>query len=207
MDEVQKALEDFRNQRDWGRSVRPDSAVNLSKSVAIEAAKLLEHFQWSEADYDIEGVGHEMADIYVYLILLANHLELDLNRLALEKITINEDRFPPRNGQKTNFEPYLDADKLTTKEVLDLLVGFRQKRDWGPKDSPANFAKSILIEAAELLEHFQWSADGYDLNEVKYEIADVYLYLLGLTNHLGFDLDQLALDKLAINEGRFPAPE
>ena len=205
MDKVQKALKDFRDKRGWGKSIRPDSPANLAKSVAIEAAELLENFQWSDDDYELDKVGAEMADIYTYLILLTNHCNLDLNRLAVEKITINDHRYPALDGQKMDFEPYLEPDdRLTTEMVLKLLVEFRQKRGWEKTSTPANFAKSILIEAAELLECFQWSNDNYNLDEVQYEIADVYIYLLGLTAQLGLDINQLALDKMAVNEQRFP---
>lgn len=94
MDEVQNVLDDFRNQRDWERSVRPDSAVNLSKSILIEATELLEHFQWSMRVYDLDEVKYEIADIYIYLLGLANHLGFELDQLALDKLGINEDRFP-----------------------------------------------------------------------------------------------------------------
>ena len=207
MDEVRKALKDFRDKRGWGKSIRPDSPDNLAKSIAIGTAELLENFQWSEDDYELDKVGAEMADIYTYLILLADHLGLDLNRLAVEKIAINDDRYPAVDGQKMNFEPHLRPDsQLTTESVLKLLVEFRKKRDWEKTSTPGNFAKSILIEAAELLEHFRWSNDSFDLDEAKYEIADVYIYILGLTAHLGLDLNQLALEKIAINEQRFPTP-
>ena len=208
LDEVRKALKDFRDKRGWGGSIRPASPDNFAKSIAIEAAELLEIFQWSEDDYKLDRVGAEMADIYIYLILLADCLGLDLNRLAVEKIAINDDRYPARDGQKMNFEPHLRPDcQLTIESVLKLLVEFRKKRDWEKTSTPANFAKSILIEAAELLEHFQWSNDGFDLDEVKYEIADVYSYILGLTAHLGLDLNQLALEKIAANQQLFPAPD
>lgn len=206
MDQLQKALDDFRRRRGWGSSVRPDSPNNLAKSIAVESAELLEHFQWSEDGYDLNEVGMEIADIYIYLVLMANHLSLDLNRLAVEKIAINDDRFPPRDGQKMDFNPYLKSKQPPkTKEVMDLLVEFRSKRDWAKVSTPANFAKSIFIESAELLEHFQWSENNYDPDKVKYEIADVYIYLLGLSAHLGLDPNRLGLQKLALNEDRFPA--
>ena len=206
--EMRRALADSNERQDRGYDACLDNAANFSKSVAITGAKLLEQFQWSNDNYDFRQVGGEMADVYAYLILLTNHLGFDLNRLAVEKLATNEDRFPADNGEKTDFAPFLDPDsELTTQAVMDLLVGFRQKRiRWTKQDSPANFAKSILIESAELLEHFQWSDVGYDLEQVKYEAADVYIYLLALAAHLDLNLDQLVLDGLASNGQHSPAP-
>ena len=64
------------------------------------------------------------------------------------------------------------------QETIDRIRKFTMDRDWDQFHSPANLAKSISIEANELLECFQWDEDNYDINEVKEELADVLVYPL-----------------------------
>ncbi|MGH2593233.1 MAG: MazG-like family protein, partial [Anaerolineae bacterium] len=78
---------------------------------------------------------------------------------------------------------------------------------WYDVDSPRpqtlrNIATSLAIEAAEVLEHFQWGEDGMDPSELSGELADVLLYLLQLASISGIDLEQAVLDKLKVNYGR-----
>ena len=68
--------------------------------------------------------------------------------------------------------------------------------------SPKNLAVSLAIEAAEVLEHFQWQGETADKSALAGELADVALYLLQLASISGIDLEQAILDKLAFNEGR-----
>ena len=89
-------------------------------------------------------------------------------------------------------------------EVLKQLLAFRKARSWEQFHTPANLAKSLSIEAAELLECFQWSDSDYNLAEVKEEIADVYIYLLYLSYDLKLDLNQIALDKIKLNAKKYP---
>ncbi|MGN8659821.1 MazG-like family protein [Catenibacterium mitsuokai] len=63
-------------------------------------------------------------------------------------------------------------------------------KDWNQFHSPSNLAKSIVIEAAELLECFQWSDDYYDLQPVKEELADAIVYSQNLLDKLGLDADE-----------------
>jgi dCTP diphosphatase len=76
-------------------------------------------------------------------------------------------------------------------------------RDWDQFHSPANLAKSISIEAAELLECFQWS-DEYDRNAVISELADVVNYAILMADKLGVDLEEIVLEKLKQNEAKYP---
>lgn len=62
------------------------------------------------------------------------------------------------------------------QETIDRIRKFSEDRDWDQFHSPANLAKSISIEANELLECFQWNEENYDINEVKEELADVITY-------------------------------
>lgn len=91
------------------------------------------------------------------------------------------------------------------------LRDFALERDWEQFHSPKNLALSVSIEAAELLEHFQWltEAQSRELSEeqrqqVGHEIADVLLYLLQLADKLDIDPVAAAHQKLAINAGKYP---
>ena len=65
-------------------------------------------------------------------------------------------------------------------------------------------AKSISIEANELLECFQWDEENYDINEVKEELADVLVYCVDMLDKLGLDADVIINDKMAKNEAKYP---
>lgn len=90
------------------------------------------------------------------------------------------------------------------KETLERICKFSSDRDWGQFHSPANLAKSISIEAGELLECFQWDEDHYDLEAVKDEVADVIVYCIDLVDRLGLDLDEVINRKMAKNEAKYP---
>ncbi len=87
--------------------------------------------------------------------------------------------------------------------VQDSLRGFVEERDWGQFHSPENLAKSIMIEAAELLECYQWSSDA-DLESVRDELGDVLTYCYLLADKLGLDPNQLILDKLQKTRDKYP---
>lgn len=82
---------------------------------------------------------------------------------------------------------------------------FVTSRGWQDMQSPENLAKSISIEAAELLELFQWSSEA-EVSRVKEEIADVILYSMQLARHYGFDLEQILNEKMDMNEVKYPHP-
>ena len=90
------------------------------------------------------------------------------------------------------------------QETIDLIRKFTEDRDWDQFHSPANLAKSIVIEAAELLECFQWNDEVYDLQHVKEEIADVMVYCQNLLDKLGLDADEIINMKMAQNEAKYP---
>jgi NTP pyrophosphatase (non-canonical NTP hydrolase) len=95
--------------------------------------------------------------------------------------------------------------------LRDRLRAFALARDWGPFHSPKNLACALSVEAAELLEHFQWmteeqsrSPDADQRQEIALEAADVLLYLIQLTDQLGIDLLAAAHDKMTRNAARYP---
>ena len=77
-------------------------------------------------------------------------------------------------------------------------------RDWNQYHTPANLAKSISIEANELLECFQWSDTDYDLQHVKEELADVMVYCQDMLDALGLDEDEIINMKMDMNEKKYP---
>ena len=81
---------------------------------------------------------------------------------------------------------------------------FNKDRDWDQFHSPANLAKSISIEANELLECFQWDENNYNIDEVKEELADVLNYCIQMSNKLGLDIKEIIESKLAITAKKYP---
>lgn len=90
------------------------------------------------------------------------------------------------------------------QETIDRIRKFTEDRDWDQFHSPANLAKSIVIEAAELLECFQWSDEEYDLKHIKEELADVMVYSQNLLDKLGLDADEIVNMKMTMNEEKYP---
>lgn len=90
------------------------------------------------------------------------------------------------------------------KETIDRIRRFSEDRNWDQFHSPANLAKSISIEANELLECFQWSDDGYDIKEVKEELADVIVYCQNMLDKLDLDVDEIINAKMDQNEAKYP---
>ena len=92
---------------------------------------------------------------------------------------------------------------MVDKSVRDEIAAFVAERDWAQFHSPENLAKSIVIEAGELLECFQWNADA-DEDRVRGELADVLTYCLLLAERIGADPEQIILDKLAATRVKYP---
>lgn len=90
------------------------------------------------------------------------------------------------------------------QETINRIRKFVEDREWGQFHSPSNLAKSIVIEASELLECFQWSDDDYDLQSVKEELADVIVYCQDLLDVLGLDADEIVNMKMDKNEKKYP---
>ncbi|MEG0826522.1 MAG: nucleotide pyrophosphohydrolase [Bacilli bacterium] len=86
-----------------------------------------------------------------------------------------------------------------TKEIRK----FAEERDWLQFNTPENLAKSIAIEAGELLECFQWN-NNYDKDELKYEIADVMNYCILLCSQIDVDPKQIILEKMKISAEKYP---
>ena len=90
------------------------------------------------------------------------------------------------------------------EKTIERIRKFTEDRDWDQFHSPANLAKSIVIEAAELLECFQWNETEYDLQHIKEELADVLVYSQNLLDKLELDADEIANMKMEQNEAKYP---
>lgn len=90
------------------------------------------------------------------------------------------------------------------QETIERIRKFTDDRDWDQFHTPANLAKSISIEANELLECFQWSDTEYDLEHVKEELADVIVYSQNMLDKLGLDVDEIVMSKMTKNEAKYP---
>ena len=109
------------------------------------------------------------------------------------------------------------SDSSTTiADLKQLMADFVARRDWRQFHAPKNLSMSLAIEAAELMEHFQWISaeqsrrvpDNPDqLAAVGEELADVFCYALAMTNELGLDLSTTIRRKMAKNELKYPAEE
>ena len=90
------------------------------------------------------------------------------------------------------------------QETIDRIREFREDREWDQFHSPTNLAKSIVIEASELLECFQWSDTEYNIQSVKEELADVIVYVQDMLDKLDLDPDEIVNSKMDQNEKKYP---
>jgi len=88
--------------------------------------------------------------------------------------------------------------------LIEKIIDFRDSRNWKESDKPEYLAKSIVIEAAELLENFQWGEVSYDKENVQEELADVMIYAIAMAYDLGFDLEEIIYNKLKKNALKYP---
>ena len=90
-----------------------------------------------------------------------------------------------------------------SQETEKILAAFATERNWDKSHTPENLAKSISIEAAELLELFQWTANP-DPTRVNEELADVLTYCLALCRRMGVDPERILLEKLELTRKKYP---
>lgn len=93
-------------------------------------------------------------------------------------------------------------------EACELVRRFREERDWSEFHTPKDVAISICLEAAELLEHFQWSGPDVEgdgkRDEMLEELADVLIYCIHMADRLEADIPQIIADKMAKNAEKYP---
>ena len=101
----------------------------------------------------------------------------------------------------------MNDNKLTVRDLTERMHELVKSKGWYEKDSkrpqtPRNLAISLSLEAAEILEHFQFGEESKDKNELAGELADVTLYLLQLASVSGIDLEEAVLKKIDVNKKR-----
>ena len=102
---------------------------------------------------------------------------------------------------------------MISEDLKKELIEFRKKRDWEKFHKPKDLAVSLVIEASELLENFQWKTDkevsemmkGESFEKVREEIADIAIYLTYLCNDLGIDVEDAVSEKLEKNRKKYPS--
>ncbi|MFJ2987545.1 nucleotide pyrophosphohydrolase [Collimonas sp. NPDC087041] len=111
---LRETIRTFVDERDWDQFHTPK---NLSSALCVEAAELLEHFQWLQTGSreelgaaKLEQVRHEMADVLVYLVRLADKLDIDLNAAVAEKMVLNRAKYPADKvrGDARKYDEYKD---------------------------------------------------------------------------------------------------
>ena len=101
---------------------------------------------------------------------------------------------------------------MEIKKLQKIIVKFRDARDWKQFHNPKDLAISLLLEAAELLEHFQWKSPEEmdkltktkELDDVKEEVADIYYWVLLISHDLNINLEKEFLAKMKKNEKKYP---
>jgi NTP pyrophosphatase (non-canonical NTP hydrolase) len=102
---------------------------------------------------------------------------------------------------------------MLSDDLRKKLIEFRNRRDWEKFHTPKDLALSFVIEAAELLENFQWKTDeevsrmlqSESRERISEEIADIIIYLTYLCHDLGIDINKIVTEKLKKNEEKYPA--
>lgn len=148
----------------------------------IEITEYMQKIIEQEANSEEEALDIVKKDYY------DGNIGLDYNDLTGQDIEIyNPDKFKSR----------LDI-------LLERIDKFNKDRDWNQFHTPVNLSKSISIEAAELLECFQWDNEKYNIEDVKEELADVLNYCLQLCNVLKIDPIEIINNKMDKTEKKYP---
>ncbi|MDO8932465.1 MAG: nucleotide pyrophosphohydrolase [Rhodocyclaceae bacterium] len=107
----------------------------------------------------------------------------------------------------------MNKDISDLPSLRDALRDFAAARDWRRFHTPKNLAMAMIVEAAELVEHFQWATPEQSMNpppeklaEIRDEVADTLIYLVELADALDIDLIAAARDKIVKNAAKYPAP-
>ena len=103
--EFEERLRKFNKDRDWDQFHTP---VNMAKSISIESAELLECFQWSDSNFDIENVKEELSDVMNYCIQMAQVLGVDIIEILNAKMDKNEKKYPVEKakGVSTKYDRF-----------------------------------------------------------------------------------------------------
>lgn len=200
MNNIEK-VNQFRDERNWRQF---HNGKDLALSLTLEASELLEIFQWKEAEEgvaEIDAIKDELADVLIYAHMLAGNLDLAIDYLVDRKLQRNTEKYPAKPNAS---EVAADLD------LEEKIVAYRAARNWALWDNAKDVAIAIAVEAAELLEVFQWRAskevlaDPVAMDEFQDELADVIIYGYVLAQSLNLEVDDLITDKLEKNSLKYP---
>lgn len=90
------------------------------------------------------------------------------------------------------------------KEIIKRINKFTSDRDWEQFHTGVHLAKALIIEAAELLELYQWKDEVIDIDKLKEELADVFVYSIMISEKYGFDINEIINSKMQKNEEKYP---
>lgn len=100
------------------------------------------------------------------------------------------------------------AGGITVESLMQKVLEFRDQRNWKQYHNPKDLAISLVLEASELLENFQWKTSEQAIQdkkeEIRDELADVMIYILLLSDGLGVDLEEAVLAKIKKNKEKYP---
>ena len=200
MDNIGK-VNQFRDARNWRQF---HNEKDLALSLTLESSELLEIFQWKEAEEgvaEIDAIKDELADVLIYAHMLAGNLALEIPYLVDRKLQRNTEKYPAKPNASE-----ISADL----DLEEKIVAYRAARNWALWDNAKDVAIAIAVEAAELLEVFQWRepeevlADVAAIDELQDELADVIIYSYVLAQSLNLEVDDLITDKLEKNNLKYP---
>ena len=121
---------------------------------------------------------------------------------------------PMTDNKDNHFMSDFSDSQTAVHELRQLVKTFVDQRDWQQFHTPKNLSMSLCIEAAELMEHFQWLTPDEShqlpqekLDDIGEEMADVFCYLLAMANELNLDLSAALESKMVKNRLKYPVPE
>ncbi len=200
MDNIEK-VNQFRDARNWRQF---HNEKDLALSLTLESSELLEIFQWKEAEEgvaEIDAIKDELADVLIYAHMLAGNLMLAIPYLVDRKLQRNTEKYPAKPNASE-----ISADL----DLEEKIVAYRAARNWALWDNAKDVAIAIAVEAAELLEVFQWRepeevlTDLAAMEELQDELADVIIYSYVLAQSLNLEVDDLISAKLEKNKLKYP---
>jgi len=181
------------------------SAKNICTSITCEAAELMEIFTW-QPDSDIpvivrtslQEIKNKVADVAFALLDFCNQLNIDLSDAVDEKLLLHAKKYPADIAYvRTN----IIDDSTTVSDLKVKMKKFADEREWN--QSIKSISMSIVCEAAELMELFNWKKEAEiagvikeKIQDIRYEVADIAFALLSFCNELGIDLSSAMEKKL-----------
>lgn len=175
-----------------------------------EAIDLVKKHLYQGHELNKERFAKELGDIAWYLAEAAHAIDIDLDDIFKMNIEKLKKRYP--NGFNQNNSINRDKKRFikrgnnmdSLEELKKEIKDFVDQRDWNQFHTPANLAKSISIEANELLECFQWDEVNFNMENVKEELADVINYCIQMATILDLDIKDIVLAKLKKNALKYP---